>query len=39
VESHDELLGALDEVVPDLGAREDPLLVEVMVAPDPDFNP
>jgi benzoylformate decarboxylase len=39
VESHDELLGALEEVIPDLGARDEPLLLEAVVAPDPDFNP
>src|SRR5918999_3923878 len=38
LESHDELVGALDEVVPDLGARDEPLLLEAVVAPDPDFN-
>jgi benzoylformate decarboxylase len=38
VESHDELLGALDEVVPDLVARDEPLVLEAVVAPDPDFN-
>jgi benzoylformate decarboxylase len=39
VERHDELIGALDEVVPGLEDREQPLLLEVMVAPDPEFNP
>jgi benzoylformate decarboxylase len=38
VERHDELIGALDEVVPGLEDREQPLLLEVMVAPDPEFN-
>jgi benzoylformate decarboxylase len=35
LESHDELVAALDEVVPQLGARDEPLLLEVVVAPDP----
>jgi benzoylformate decarboxylase len=39
VESHDELLGALGEVLPGLEGRKEPLLLEVVVAPDPDFNP
>jgi benzoylformate decarboxylase len=39
VERHDELVGALDEVVPGLAGRSEPLLLEVMVAPDPDFSP
>jgi benzoylformate decarboxylase len=38
VESHDELVGALDEAVPDLGARDEPLLLEAVVAPDPNYN-
>jgi benzoylformate decarboxylase len=38
VERHDELVGTLDEVVPGLEGREQPLLLEVMVAPDPEFN-
>jgi benzoylformate decarboxylase len=39
VESLGELLGALDEVVHELGARDEPFLLEAVVAPDPDFNP
>ena len=37
VEEHDELLGALDEVLPGLAERTTPLLLEVIVEPDPDF--
>jgi len=39
LESHDELVAALDEVVPRLGERDEPLLLEVMVAPDADYAP
>lgn len=39
VGSHDELLAVLDEVVPGLAAREEPLLLEVAVAPDETFAP
>jgi benzoylformate decarboxylase len=39
VERHDELVEALDEVLPGLEGREEPLLLEAMVAPDPEFNP
>ena len=39
VESHDELIAAFDDAVPELGSREEPLLVEAVVEPDPDFNP
>jgi benzoylformate decarboxylase len=38
VQSHDELVGALDEVVPGLAGRDEPLLLEAVVAPDPDFS-
>jgi benzoylformate decarboxylase len=38
IESHDELTGVLDEVVPGLAEREEPLLLEVLVAPDSDFS-
>ena len=31
--------GALDEVLPGLAGRTTPLLLEVVVEPDPDFNP
>jgi benzoylformate decarboxylase len=39
VESHDELTAAFDDTVPDLAGRDEPLLVEAVVEPDPDFNP
>jgi benzoylformate decarboxylase len=39
VESHDELLEALDEIAPGLGTREEPLLLEVRIAPDETFTP
>jgi benzoylformate decarboxylase len=39
VERHDELVGALDEVLPGLEGRKEPLLLEVVVTPDPEFNP
>jgi benzoylformate decarboxylase len=39
VERHDELVEALDEVLPGLEGREEPLLLEAIVAPDPEFNP
>jgi benzoylformate decarboxylase len=39
VETHDELLAALDDITPTLGSREEPLLLEVRVAPDEAFAP
>jgi benzoylformate decarboxylase len=39
VEKHDDLLDALDEVLPGLASRTTPLLLEVVVEPDPDFDP
>jgi benzoylformate decarboxylase len=36
---HGELLAALDETLPGLAARRSPLLLEMMVEPDPDFDP
>ena len=39
VEEHGELLGALDEVLPGLAGRTTPLLLEVVVEPDADFDP
>jgi benzoylformate decarboxylase len=32
---YDDLLDALDEALPELAVREEPLLLEVVVAPDP----
>lgn len=39
VDGHDELVGVLDEVVPGLAGRDEPLLLEVTVAPDETFAP
>ncbi len=39
VTTHDRLLAVLDEVVPTLGWRTEPLLLEVAVTPDPTFTP
>ncbi|MBE1590106.1 thiamine pyrophosphate-dependent enzyme [Nonomuraea angiospora] len=39
VDSYDELRAALDEVLPSLAAREEPLLLGVTVTVDPDFQP
>lgn len=39
VETHDELLEVFDEVLPTLGDRDEPLLLEVSVAPDESFVP
>src|SRR5262245_22512450 len=36
---HDELLAALDETVPGLALRSEPLLLDVAVAPTTTFNP
>jgi benzoylformate decarboxylase len=39
VDSHDELIRALDDVLPTLAGRAEPLLLEAVVAPDPSFAP
>ena len=39
VRQHDELLGTLDEVVPGLAGRTEPLLLEVVIRPDESFAP
>jgi benzoylformate decarboxylase len=39
VETHDELLEALDELAPTLASRDEPLLLEVRVEQDETFNP
>ena len=39
IENRDELLAALDEVVPSLDRREKPLLLEVVVEADTTFSP
>jgi benzoylformate decarboxylase len=36
---HDELLETLDEVVPELAGRTEPLLLEVVIRPDESFAP
>ncbi len=37
--THDELLAGLDEVVPDLASRSEPLLLDVAIAPTATFEP
>jgi len=39
IEHHDELLAALDEVVPTLASRSEPLLLDVAIAPTATFAP
>lgn len=39
IEAHDELTDALDEVVPGLAERAEPLLLEIAIAPDGTFAP
>ncbi|WP_433497620.1 thiamine pyrophosphate-binding protein [Sphaerimonospora sp. CA-214678] len=39
LDSHADLLAALDEVVPTLGSRTEPLLLDVAVTPDAEFHP
>jgi thiamine pyrophosphate-dependent acetolactate synthase large subunit-like protein len=39
ISGHDELLEALDDAVTGLASRSDPLLLEVVVVPDPEFQP
>ena len=39
VMAHADLTSALDEVVPELASRAEPLVLEVAVAPDPTFRP
>ena len=39
VESHDELVEALDDALTGLAGRTHPLLLEVVVSPDSDFQP
>ncbi|MDX6356694.1 MAG: benzoylformate decarboxylase, partial [Streptomyces sp.] len=36
---HADLLAALDELVPTLGSRSEPVVLEVAVVPDPEFHP
>jgi benzoylformate decarboxylase len=39
IETHAELVAALDEAVPGLAQRETPLVLDVVVEPDPTFAP
>jgi benzoylformate decarboxylase len=39
IETHADLLAALDEVVPTLASREEPLLLDIVVAPTMTFAP
>jgi benzoylformate decarboxylase len=39
VETHDELLSALDDALPPPPGPGQPQLIEVTVVPDPEFNP
>ncbi|TDD04657.1 thiamine pyrophosphate-dependent enzyme, partial [Nonomuraea diastatica] len=39
VDTYDALTATFDEVLPSLSAREEPLLLDVTVAVDPDFQP
>jgi benzoylformate decarboxylase len=39
VREHDELIATLDEVVPALAGRGEPLLLEVVIQPDETFAP
>ncbi|WP_067169605.1 thiamine pyrophosphate-dependent enzyme [Microtetraspora niveoalba] len=39
VDSYDDLVAALDEIVPDLGSRTEPMLLEITVVPDSEFRP
>jgi benzoylformate decarboxylase len=39
IESHDELIAALDELVPTLASRDEPLLLDVAIAPTQSFAP
>jgi benzoylformate decarboxylase len=39
ISEHDPLVRKLDEVIPDLAARRQPLLLDVVIAPTPTFAP
>jgi benzoylformate decarboxylase len=39
IAEHDDLVAALDEVVPELATRQEPLLLDVAIAPTPTFQP
>jgi thiamine pyrophosphate-dependent acetolactate synthase large subunit-like protein len=38
VETHEDLLAILDDIIPTLAARAEPLVLEVAVIPNPDFE-
>jgi benzoylformate decarboxylase len=38
IETHEELVAALDEIVPTLRTRTEPLLLDVVIAPTRTFN-
>ena len=39
ITTHDELVGSLDDVIPSLATRTEPLLLDVVVAPTATFTP
>jgi benzoylformate decarboxylase len=39
IAEHDDLVAALDEAVPELATRQEPLLLDVTIAPTPTFSP
>ncbi|MDX6350264.1 MAG: benzoylformate decarboxylase [Streptomyces sp.] len=39
ITQHSELLAALDDITPTLDSRTEPVVLEVVVAPDPQFHP
>jgi benzoylformate decarboxylase len=39
LDSYDDLVGALDEIMPSAGSREEPILLDVAVVPDSEFHP
>ena len=39
ISTHDELMDALDDVVPTLTSRDEPLLLDVAIAPTETFEP
>lgn len=39
IDAYDELTDVLDRVIPGLGARQEPLVIEIVVSPDTTFSP
>jgi benzoylformate decarboxylase len=39
ISTYEELVGALDEVVPELATSEEPMLLDVAIAPTGTFSP